>query len=223
MKSLTPEIEVDFWHGTAAIFLAAKGDHVEVVQYLLGKGIGPSGITILVCAIENNQGEDVIDTLLKAGVMSLPGDLPLGQSPLHSAVKAKQTRTVQALLKAGADSNLRDGSGATALALAARLDNREIVEVLLGAGADINIPTHKGSTPLLEAYKNGHWGSLAVLIQDDRADWKTFISKSYPPILIVAALQNRPTWVVFLLSKGAEVDKSCLAVRQGVSKTALYM
>lgn len=88
------------------------------------------------------------------------------------------------LLAAGADPNVRDGSGRTALFYSIQANNIDVAELLLSSGADPNISIdsyrtslgqQSGSTPLMEAL---HW---------------------YP-------LTNDPTMFRLLLARGADPD-----------------
>jgi hypothetical protein len=58
-------------------------------------------------------------------------------------------KTVKDLLRAGADVNIRNKWGMSALMYAAEGDHAGIVKVLLGSGADINARNNEGSTALM--------------------------------------------------------------------------
>jgi len=73
------------------------------------------------------------------------------QTSLHIAVKVKDAqRTVEVLLKNGADPNCQDGAGQTSLhATMVGVDPEGYTKLLLDSGADVNAQDRDGKTPLL--------------------------------------------------------------------------
>ena len=65
------------------------------------------------------------------------------------AATAGNLAVVEALLAAGADVEIRDKEGETALTLAADSGNTDVVQTLLGAGADANVKNGDGGTALM--------------------------------------------------------------------------
>jgi len=82
---------------------------------------------------------------------------------LCQAAYGGHTEVVRLLLEAGADPNLPEGEGVTALTIAAERGHAEIVRVLLTAGADTSYRTVHGTAAEL-AEKNGH-KEIAVQIR----------------------------------------------------------
>ena len=64
------------------------------------------------------------------------------------AVINESTEITQLLIRNGADLNMMDDSGKTALDYAARDANTDLMEILLSAGADPNLEGSDGQTPL---------------------------------------------------------------------------
>ena len=84
--------------------------------------------------------------------------------PLHSAVASRSERMVRILLAAGADPNLQQAGGFTALHSAAKHGDLAMTESLLGNGADPNIKTADGKTAFDFAKEENH-ERVASLIQ----------------------------------------------------------
>jgi ankyrin repeat protein len=77
--------------------------------------------------------------------------------------EAANVEVMQALIDAGADSNLADKNGATALMSGAKRGDAALVEVLLRAGANVNAIHSSGSTALTVAAAEGHAAIVALL------------------------------------------------------------
>jgi ankyrin repeat protein len=83
----------------------------------------------------------------------------LGMAAMHGF-----TRTVKAMLAAGADVNQRDTWGGTPLFDAAHEGQREVVRILLRAGAKTNLKRRDGATPASIARQRG-FPEIAELIE----------------------------------------------------------
>ena len=80
-----------------------------------------------------------------------------GFTSLMMAVKKKNNANrVAWLLERGADPDVGNFSGRTALHLAARDGRAEHVRLLLAAGASVNVRDERGDTPLQYAHNAGH-------------------------------------------------------------------
>jgi len=64
-------------------------------------------------------------------------------------MRAVEDSTVDALLNAGADVNMKDDAGLTALAWAALFRRTSLLKKLIAAGADVNVQTRDGK-PILD-------------------------------------------------------------------------
>lgn len=81
------------------------------------------------------------------------------------AARHGETRSVQALLRHGAQPNTKDASGTTALIAAASNGYGEIVRILLSAGADANARNNFGRTALISAAADRYPDIVRALIQ----------------------------------------------------------
>jgi hypothetical protein len=113
---------------------------------------------------------EIVKALLKAGADANAAKNMRKSSPLHYAADGfitgpvwdgkRQVATIRCLLEHGADIQLPDMNGATALHRAVRTRCRAAVKFLLAAGADPTVKNKPGSTPFHLAVQNtGRGGS----------------------------------------------------------------
>jgi ankyrin repeat protein len=133
-----------------------------------------------------------------------------GTTPLMQAVLYGDCATVRFLLDNGADPNIRNEAGATALMWA--VADLEKTRLLLDRGADVNARSDDGRTPLLIAA--GHFGSgAAVRLLLDRG--ASISAKSPTPIgystaLTEAARVGDESVLRLLIERGAEIKSARL-------------
>lgn len=150
------------------------------VKFLIDKGadvnfVDPKGFTPLQFAAAADR-EDAVKLLLAKGAevdrantasnKVRHGEIALkNMTPLMVAVPNGSPALVKALLDSGANVNLRDVRGMTALMLAVACDhaNPEIVRLLLAKGAEINVRSDVGETALDWARKFGNSAILRLL------------------------------------------------------------
>ena len=79
--------------------------------------------------------------------------------------KGEHPEKIQALLELGADVNVRDYKGKTALHRAATAGFLASMETLLAHGADIDAADNEGETPLFDAVRAGREEAVALLLE----------------------------------------------------------
>jgi ankyrin repeat protein len=101
---------------------------------------------------------NLVRCALEAGVSpDTTTDAETGSTPvLVAAAQQGATPALKALLAGGANKELADRSGNTALALAAREGHLSCVQLLLDAGANANSQDPLGNTPLMYAVMDKH-------------------------------------------------------------------
>ncbi|KAF8542898.1 ankyrin repeat-containing domain protein [Trichophaea hybrida] len=126
-------------------------------------------------------------------------------TPLHSAVIAQKTKTVQILLSHGANPNLPNWIGWKAIHVACLTGNTGIVRMLLEAGADANERLKlRGLTPLMLAVMKGYRGVIEVLVGVGKADVE--MENSYGVTLVQFAnrLEEEEIFEVLVEKLGAK-------------------
>lgn len=163
-------------YGDTALTLAINGGHTDVARWLLSQGAEISSAedsNILHQAIRHGQSE-LISKLIKKGKHQLDTINEDGEAPLHAAAMLGDTQASLALLRAGADINIRTDDilgGKTALHLAVFHGHDAIARQLLQHGIDINIrQTESDKTALHLAAEDQQLSDMAQLLIAQGAD-----------------------------------------------------
>ena len=157
--------------GCTALILACANGHLEVVQLLLKANANPNheqegtGITALIIAAHEGFSDIVQQLLEYSGDPNSISDID-GSTALHCVLshpetlhkddKEKKLKIIQQLTEKGANINIQNEDGVTALMMACNEGLSEVVELLLQNGADPNIHGDKGWTALMYACNNGN-------------------------------------------------------------------
>ena len=112
------------WHGESALHWAAAENHAEAVNLLLAKGAG----------VDERSATETYRRRSGQSVMPLGSWTPLMYAARQNAIDAGR-----ALAKQGANLDLVDPDGATALVVAIINANYDFAAMLLDAGADPNV------------------------------------------------------------------------------------
>jgi ankyrin repeat protein len=131
-----------------------------------------------------------------------------GVTPLMQAVLYGDASSVRLLLDNGADPNVRDEAGATALMWAA--DDIEKTRLLLDHGADVNASSADGRTPLLIAAGQLGCNAVVKLLLDHGANLaaKSPAVVGYSTPLAEAARFGDEALLRMLIDRGADVQKA---------------
>ncbi|HFD92838.1 MAG TPA: hypothetical protein ENJ22_06070 [Gammaproteobacteria bacterium] len=136
---------------TPGYFAARKGN-AAVMRSLLDKGLDP------------NRGHfEQVQDYFSDKIIHEEDTRPL----LIEAADLGHVETVRALLGAGADPDLQDALGRTALFLAVSQGFADTVKVLLEMGADPDLKEATGKTPLMMAAKNGFRRIVTLLLEHE--------------------------------------------------------
>lgn len=84
---------------------------------------------------------------------------------LHIAARQKNLRYINFLIAAGANVNMRNAKGETALVVASNLGFIEAVPPLIAAGARVDESSTTGETPLITAVHNRNIALMRMLLQ----------------------------------------------------------
>lgn len=111
--------------------------------------------SVLFGAIKFNKTNEIA-SLIKRMPAIVNARLADNRTPLMWAAFFGQTAIVEMLLAAGADSNLKDGSGNTGLMIAIIEGHSELAEKLIDADANLDLQNNNGDSALIIAARLGY-------------------------------------------------------------------
>jgi ankyrin repeat protein len=177
-------------HGDTPLGAAVGAEQLVIVNLLLGKGeaaptklITGKAAQLLVlahsylqmadgttawmaaCASSSSNAVSIVNSFIDNGLQVNTTAHSNNQTGLMCAAYRGQERTAELLLSHGADSNLEDADGCTALHYAARENHMTVVQLLVNEGKiDINHRDADGNTALIGASARGHNEVAGLLI-----------------------------------------------------------
>lgn len=216
--------------GMTPLHFAAMDGHVQSVHALLAggadvnatsfNGTTPLALAIQMPTVRYRYQMPTVRALLNAGAQA--NGFFVGYTYLHIAVSTFRSKPcrpeiVHALLKAGADVNVRDCDGKTPIisAVMHTTSSMPIVRALLDAGAQVNV-SFEHLTPLHIAVLQNHVEVTRALL-DAGAEVDAFEGSGVTP-LHIAAQRGLNRIVRVLLAYGANVDLEAKPSK----KTALH-
>lgn len=125
-----------------------------------------------------------------------------GEFPLLLAVRRGDLAIVELLVGNGADLDMRDRFGYSAILSAAWLGKTDIIDYLLGCGEDIEKTDARGNTPLMLATMNADIHSVRYLLSKGASINK--VDANGWTSLMKAVWNGRPEFVSLLLNAGAD-------------------
>jgi len=152
----------------------------------------------------SRQGHATAVFIVLLAGLALPPVTEGADTRLRDAIQAHDVVTAQALIKSGADVNVRQPDGATPLHWAVHYDEIDIVEALLAAGAKADVANDYGFTPLMLACENGSAAAIERLLGAGADPNRAMPSGETP--LMIASRTGRVGAVTALLRAGADVN-----------------
>jgi len=132
----------DDFYGETALIWAAIEDHADVVRALATHGADVDGRSAAMTYASRRLGQSI---------------LPLGEwTPMMYAARENSLAAGEALIEAGADLDVQDPDGATALVIAIINAHYEFAALLLESGADPNVADNEAGMGPLYAVADMH-------------------------------------------------------------------
>ncbi|KAF0193628.1 MAG: ankyrin repeat-containing protein, partial [bacterium] len=128
-----------------------------------------------------------------------------GWTALMFAAGWGQTDTIDALLNAGADINIKSRFGWTALTFATKNSQTSTMQKLLESGADPNTSLIWGLTPLMVAAMEGNVATVKTLILAG-VNVNTSMSSTGQTALMFAARAGKKDNVLALIGSNADIN-----------------
>ena len=127
-------------------------------------------------------------------------------SELHIAIKNRDLKLAESLIKKGANVNLPGSNGETPLHCAARINSAEIITLLLKNKADPEKISNDGDKPIHVAAYNNADRALKTLVNFDKSQLTTKGRENRTAFYVAAMLNNKESMNV-LIKAGADINQ----------------
>lgn len=151
------------WHEAAALGETQRLTRLLAMEPALINSYAGDGFTALHLTSFFGEPESLKVLISHGANPNLISLNPMKLAAIHSATAGGHTACVKELAEAGADLNLKQHGGYTALMSAASQGNAEITKLLLDKGADPALRDDKNSTASDHATRGGHTTILEML------------------------------------------------------------
>lgn len=204
------DIDIRNTNEETALHRACVRRNLPLVVKLLGAKSDPrsknkDGQTTLMSLL-TSDGRSADDLAIVKTLLESDPDLILhadwtGDTPLHAAVRSERTEIMEVLLKAGANPNVQNRLGQTALH---RCYSLQTTKALVDAGAEVELANFKGETALDRAVACGSsMLDIAILLLENASPRTVRATSSV--LLYTAAAGHDIKKVSGLLAKGASL------------------
>lgn len=173
--SLAADEPVDFvttphWHGSTALFEAARSGHLAMAKWLVARGADPDHANEWGDSPANEAASmghwDLVWYLADSGANLTRTTEHSHSTLLLSAVRHRSTAALAELKRRGVDLTQRQWNGATAIHEAARTGETDVVDWLVSSsGIDVNATNDQGESAVHEAAMMGHNDAMWHLIR----------------------------------------------------------
>lgn len=189
--------------GENVMFQRIDANAVEMVRYLKGKGLAldSSNHKKERAAFDHMHYSDHFNALLANGLNPNLVEEKYGNSLLDEAVESNNYAATQALLKAGANVNSKDGYGSLILSKAIKRSNFSIVQSLIAHGADINAVDDNGYTACMEAVAKQKKSVVEALLATNKVNLEQKNNKGKTALQLATEIGNKD--IIALLSAAA--------------------
>lgn len=191
--------------GATALSHAVENGNTECVEILIRAGakthLGRSNFSPIQSAAYKGYHK-ILQILIQAGANIDYDNRCCGMTPLMLASVGHHEQCVTELLSAGANVNLPNKYGTTAIGYT---QSPNLAKLLLKAGGEVNCEDHFGFTPVLTAVSDGNHPLLKTLIENGGDINKRFLN--YDTLLIASAKRGWKSCINILMQHGCDLNE----------------